>query len=173
MIRKIRGKTPKIHKTAFVAETAAVIGEVDVGKEASIWFGAVLRGDINGIRIGHGSNIQEQCVIHVDDRAEVGEAGAAVIGDRVTVGHGAILHSCRIGDECLIGMGAIILSGAEVGAGSIIAAGALVREGQKIPPGSLVMGIPAAVKGPVKDEWADKIRKSALHYTQLAREYME
>ena len=171
MIKSYKNKSPKISPAAFVAETAVIIGDVEIGEKASIWYGVAIRADINHIRIGKETNIQENTVIHVDlnDRG-LGDC-ATVIGDRVTVGHGAILHGCKIGDDCLIGMGAIVLSGSKIGEGSVVAAGALVREGQVIPPHSLVMGMPAQVKRTLGDPELELIRSSAQHYVELAKEY--
>ena len=173
MLRTYKNKTPKIDQSTFVAETAVIIGDVEVGPRSSIWYGVAIRADINHVRIGAETNIQENTVIHVDlnDRG-LGDC-ATIIGDRVTVGHGAILHGCKIGDDCLIGMGAVVLSGASVGAGSVIAAGALVKEGQQIPPRSMVMGMPAEVKRQLPEEAVEKIRLSAQHYVDLAGEYIQ
>jgi carbonic anhydrase/acetyltransferase-like protein (isoleucine patch superfamily) len=173
IIKPYRGKTPRIDPSAFVAETAVIIGDVEIGPRANIWYGVVIRGDINHVRIGAETNIQENTVVHVDlnDRG-LGDC-ATIIGDRVTVGHGAILHGCKIGDDCLIGMGATVLSGASVGAGSVVAAGALVREGQQIPERSMVMGMPAEVKRQLPEEAVEKIRASARHYVELAEEYKQ
>lgn len=171
MIKTFKEKAPKINGSAFVAENAVIIGDVEIGPRSSIWYGVAIRADINHVRIGAETNIQENTVIHVDlnDRG-LGDC-ATIIGDRVTVGHGAILHACKIGDDCLIGMGAIVLSGANIGAGSVVAAGALVKEGQQIPPRSMVMGMPAEVKRQLPDEAIEKIRTSAKHYVDLAEEY--
>jgi carbonic anhydrase/acetyltransferase-like protein (isoleucine patch superfamily) len=169
--KPFKGISPKIDPTAFVAETAVVVGDVEVSAGASIWYGVTVRGDINFVRIGRDTNVQENTVIHVDlnDRG-LGDC-STVLGDRVTVGHGAILHGCKVGDDCLIGMGAIMLSGAKVGAGSVVAAGALVREYQEVPPRSLVAGMPAQVKREVTDGELEMIKKSAQHYADLAKEY--
>lgn len=171
MIKTFKNADPKIDPTAFVAETAAIIGDVEIGSKSNIWYGVVIRGDINHVRIGAETNIQENTVIHVDlnDRG-LGDC-STIIGDRVTVGHGAILHGCKIGDDCLIGMGAIILSGARIGAGSVVAAGALVKEGQQIPERSMAMGMPAEVKRQLPEEAVEKIRASAAHYVELAEQY--
>jgi carbonic anhydrase/acetyltransferase-like protein (isoleucine patch superfamily) len=171
IIKPYQGKTPRIDPTAFVAETAVIIGDVEIGPRANIWYGVVIRGDINHIRIGAETNIQENTVIHVDfnDRG-LGDC-ATIIGERVTVGHGAILHGCQIADDCLIGMGATVLSGAKIGAGSVVAAGALVREGQQIPERSLAMGMPAEVKRQLPQEAVEKIRQSAASYVELAAQH--
>jgi carbonic anhydrase/acetyltransferase-like protein (isoleucine patch superfamily) len=173
MIKSFKGTTPIIDRSAFVAENTAVIGDVQIAANVSVWYGVTIRGDINSVSIGRDSNIQENTVIHVDlnDRG-LGDC-STVIGERVTVGHGVILHGCKIGDDCLIGMGAIVLSGARIGAGSVIGAGALVRERQEIPPRSMVLGIPAEVKRSIKDEEIELIKSSAQHYVDLAGEYKE
>ncbi len=144
---------------------------MEIGQNVNIWYGVAIRADINYIRIGQETNIQENTVIHVDlnDRG-LGDC-STIIGDRVTVGHGAILHGCKVGDDCLIGMGATILSGAKIGAGSVVAAGALVKEYQEIPPRSLVAGMPATIKRPITDQELETIKKSAQHYVELAAEY--
>ncbi|MCU0607704.1 MAG: gamma carbonic anhydrase family protein [Candidatus Edwardsbacteria bacterium] len=171
MIKPFKGKTPKVDASAFVAETAVLVGDIEIGKNCSIWYGVAIRADINKVRIGADTNIQENTVVHVDlDDRGLGDC-STVIGDRVTVGHGAILHGCKIGDDCLIGMGAIVLSGAKIGEGSVVAAGALVREGQVVPPHSLVMGMPAQVKRTLGDPELELVRSSAQHYVDLAKEY--
>lgn len=132
-------KTPKIGKGVFIAKTATVIGDVTLGAQSSVWYGAVLRGDINRIVVGHHSNVQDNAVLHLADDFP------CILGNWVTVGHGAIVHACRVGDEVLVGMGAVILDGAVIGKQSLIGAKALVTQGTKIPPGSLVLGAPAKV----------------------------
>ena len=158
---------PAIHPTAFVAPGAAVIGDVTLGEESSVWFHTVLRGDINRIVIGPRSNVQDGAVVHLAD-----DFGTTV-GELVTVGHKAILHACTVGDEVLVGMGAIILDGAEIGARSIIGAGALVTGGKKIPPGSLVLGSPAKVVRTLSLEEQAGIKVWAEKYVALARAYRE
>ena len=157
----------KLHPTAFVAPGATVVGEVTLGEHASVWFGTVVRGDGAPITVGAHSNLQDLTLVHVDEDAP------AVVGDRVTVGHRAIIHGCTIEDDCLIGMGAIVLSRARVGAGSLVGAGALVTEGQVIPPGSLALGAPARVLGPVKDSHRAAIAEGARHYAELAQAYIK
>jgi len=154
---KFLRKKPALGKNVFIASTATVIGDVTLGAHASVWFGAVLRGDINRIVIGHHSNVQDNAVLHLADDL------ACILGNWVTVGHGAIVHACTVGDECLVGMGAVILDGAVIGKQSIIGAKALVTQGTKIPPGSLVLGAPAkVVRKLTKEEraglkwWAEK-----------------
>lgn len=132
-------RKPKLGKGVFIAKTAAVLGDVTLGAHSSVWYGAVLRGDINRIVIGHHTNIQDNAVLHLADDF------ACVVGNWVTVGHSAVVHACKVGDECLVGMGAVVLDGAVIGKQSIIGAKALVTGGTKIPPGSLVLGVPAKV----------------------------
>ena len=155
----------KIHPTVFIAETATVIGDVTIGKDSSIWFSAVLRGDAGPITVGEGTNVQDNAVIHVD----VGEPTS--VGRRVTIGHGAIIHSATVEDHVLIGMGAIVLSRAKIGSHSIIAAGSVVPEGREIPPRSLVMGVPGKVVRHVTDEEATQIEAGAEHYIERAKNY--
>lgn len=155
----------RLDPEAFVAPGATVVGAVTLGARASVWFGTVVRGDTAPITIGADTNLQDLTLVHVDADAPT------VVGDRVTVGHRAIIHGCTIGDDCLIGMGAIVLSHAVIGAGSLIGAGALVKEGQVIPPGSLALGSPARVIGPVSDAHREAIRVGAIHYAELAHSY--
>ena len=165
---------PRIHPTAYVVPTATIIGDVTLAEESSVWYGAVLRGDINRIIIGARTNIQDNVVIHLSDDYP------AIVGELTTVGHNAIVHACTIGDEVLVGMGAIILDGAEIGARSIIGANALVTVGKKIPPGSLVYG-PAGFHEPLRSVVVSQlslgeqasIRKWALKYVENARIYRE
>ena len=156
----------RLHPTAFVAPGATVVGEVTLGERASVWFGTVVRGDGAPIAVGAHSNLQDLTLVHVDEDAPT------VVGDRVTVGHRAIIHGCTIEDDCLIGMGAIVLSRARVGAGSLVGAGALVTEGQVIPPGSLALGAPARVLGPVNEDHRAAIADGARHYAELAQAYL-
>ena len=154
---KFLRQKPKLGKGVYIARNATVIGDVTLGAQASVWYGAVLRGDINRIVVGHHSNIQDNAVLHLADNF------ACILGNWVTVGHGAIVHACTVGDECLVGMGAVILDGAVIGKQSIIGAKALVTQGAKIPPGSLVLGAPAKVVRKLSKEeraglkwWAQK-----------------
>lgn len=162
------GKDPVFGKRVFVASTATVIGDVQAGDDTSFWFGAVTRGDVNWISIGTGTNIQDGSVLHVTF-----EKWPLSIGERVCVGHGAILHGCTIGDNCLIGIGARVLDGAVVGSGSVVAAGAVVPEGAKIPEGHLVMGIPAKVVRPVNREETQRILSIAKRYVDLKNIYLK
>ena len=168
MIHPFKAIKPEIHDSAMVAESAQVIGDVMIGEESSIWFNAVVRGDVNYIRIGMRTNIQDGCVLHVARRTL-----PLIIGDEVTVGHNAVLHACTVGNRCLIGMGAIVMDGAEVGENSIVGAGALVISGTKIPPGSLVLGSPAQVKRPLTEEESRQIRESAAHYVADIENYLD
>ena len=166
MIRPFGGKTPLLGEGAFVAETASVIGDVIIGARSSIWYGAVLRGDVEKIRIGDETSIQDNTVIHVDSSGYSTE-----VGNRVTVGHGVVLHGCRIGDRALIGIGSIVLNGAEVGDESMIGAGSLVTPGTKIPPGVLAIGSPARVKRPLTDEEKRHVQEGVENYIRLCREH--
>lgn len=165
MIAAMAGKTPGIEPSAFVASTAAVIGDVVIGARSSIWFGAVARGDENAIRIGVRTNVQDACVLHVDGQH------ALQVGDDVTVGHRAMLHGCTIRDRVLIGMGATVMNGATIGEDSIVGAGALVTEGMAVPPRSLVLGVPARVKRELTEEERERLRASAEHYVRMAETY--
>ncbi len=158
---------PRIHPTAFVVPNATVVGDVSLGEESSVWHNAVLRGDINRIIIGPRSNIQDNAVIHLSDDYP------AIVGELVTVGHSAIIHACTIDDEVLIGMGAIILDGAEIGARSIIGANALVTVEKKIPPGSLVYGSPARVVSQLSLGEQTSIKKWALKYVENSKYFRE
>ena len=151
----------------FIAETAAVIGEVAIGEASSIWYGTVVRGDVMPIVIGARTSVQDGTVVHVTS----GRFGTT-IGNDCTVGHGAIIHACVVEDLCLIGMGAIVLDGARIGRGSLVGAGALVTPGTDIPPGSLVIGSPAKVKRPVNDKEREQIAYGAAHYVELTRMYL-
>jgi len=158
------GRRPKLGKGVYLANTAVVIGDVTIGAGSSVWYGAVLRGDINRIVVGHHTNIQDNAVLHLADEFP------CVVGNWVTVGHGAIVHACKVGDETLVGMGAVILDGAIVGKQCIIGAKALVKQGMKIPPGSLVLGAPARVarKLTAKERaklkwWAEKYVANAAY----------
>jgi carbonic anhydrase/acetyltransferase-like protein (isoleucine patch superfamily) len=158
---------PEIHPTAFVAPGADLMGAVTLEENSSVWYGCVLRADIERIRIGRGSNIQDGAIVHLSSHL------GTMVGDFVTCGHRAILHACRIDDEVLVGMGAIIMDGAEIGARSIIAAGSLLTKGQKVPPGSLVMGSPAKVVRSLDHAEQMSNRALAEKYIQVAREHRE
>jgi len=164
---KNKEKTPQIDDSAYIAPTAALIGDVVIGKNSSIWFHAVLRGDLNSIIIGNDSNIQDGCLLHVTHELPV------VIEDRVTIGHGAIVHGCHIESDCLIAMGAVILDGAHIGQGSLIAAGAVVSPNTKIPPRSLVMGVPAKVAREMTEEDLNRTKFNWQHYVEYGRIYRQ
>ncbi len=162
-----REKTPQIDSSVFLAPLSVVVGDVVIGPRSSIWFQTVVRGDVNYIRIGEGTNVQDSCVLHVTR-----ERFPLEIGDLVTIGHHATVHGCVVGDGCLIGIGSTILDGARIGEGSLVAAGCLVTPGTEIPPGSLVMGAPAKVKRKLTPEEQENIANTSKHYIKLAAEYM-
>ena len=165
MILNFEGKKPVIDEKAFIAENATIIGDVNIGEYASIWYNVVLRGDIAPIIIGNNTSIQDSSVIHCD----VGVS--TIIGDYVTIGHNVMLHACNIGKASLIGIGAIILDGAEVGEGAIVGAGALVPPNTKIPPYTMVLGIPAKIVRELSKEEIDNLKKHALDYVELMKRY--
>jgi gamma-carbonic anhydrase len=166
-IRSHRGKRPQLGAGVFLAETSAVIGDVMIGDESSIWYGTVVRGDVMPIRIGARTSVQDNTVVHVTS-----DFSGTDIGSDCTIGHAATIHACTVEDFCLIGMGAIILDGARIGRGSLVGAGALVTPGTVIPPGSLVIGSPAQVKRPLGDKEREQIESGAKHYVELARAYL-
>lgn len=166
MIASFRGISPKIHETAFIAENATVIGDVEIGAESSVWFGSVLRGDVNYIRIGERANVQDASVIHVSSKTH-----PTVLENEITVGHRATLHGCYVETGCLIGIGSIILDGARIGGKSLIAAGSLITPNTLIPPRSLVMGSPARVKRELSEEEAKDLEKFWRAYVSLSRNY--
>lgn len=163
------GKRPRVADSAFIAPTAVLIGDVTVEEEASVWFGAVLRGDNseNGIVVGAGTSVQDNCVVHV------GGWAPTLIGRQVTVGHGAKFESCTIGDRSVIGMNAVILQNAQIGTECVIAANAVVLEGTRIPDRSLVAGVPGKVKKQLDGSAAEWVRRGGRHYIELARSYRE
>ena len=167
VVRTFAGRRPQLGEGVFLAETCAVIGDVVVGDQSSIWYGTTLRGDVMPIRIGARTSVQDGPVVHVTS----GFSGTE-IGSDCTIGHSAIIHACTIEDSCLIGMGSIILDGAHIGRGSLVGAGALVTPGTIIPPGSLVIGSPARVRRPVNDKEREQIDYGAKHYVELARAYL-
>ena len=159
------GHTPAVDPTAWVAPNATLIGAVSIGAGTGVFYSAVVRADTTTITVGAGSNLQDGVVMHADPNFP------ATVGDRVTVGHGAILHGCTVEDESLIGMRSVVLNGAVVGRGSMVAAGAVVLEGMQIPPGSLVAGVPAKVRRPLNDDEQAAIRRSAAAYVERAAEH--
>jgi carbonic anhydrase/acetyltransferase-like protein (isoleucine patch superfamily) len=168
MIRSFRGVRPTIASTAYVDESAQVIGDVVIGDESSVWVNAVVRGDVNTIRIGRRTNIQDGTIVHVMREP----SHPTVVGDEVTVGHGVVLHGCTVADRCLIGMGAILLNGSSVGADCIVAAGTLLTEGAVVPPRSLVMGSPGKVRRALTDGEVAFIRASAANYVGYRLDYL-
>ncbi|WP_424809697.1 gamma carbonic anhydrase family protein [Rhodococcus sp. 27YEA15] len=163
IIATVLGKTPKIDESAFIAPNATVVGDVSIGSGAGIWYGAVLRGDAESITIGADTNIQDNCTVHADPTFP------AVLGERISVGHNAVLHGCTLEDDVLIGMGAVVLNGAHIGTGSLIAAGAVVSQGMIVPPGSLVAGVPAKIKRELSDNEKAGITANGLGYIELAK----
>ena len=161
------GIHPQVDPTAWLAPNATLIGDVRVGPGASVWFGAVLRGDMDRIELGAGSNLQDNVVVHTD------KGIPTVIGANVGVGHLALLHGTRIEDGCLIGMGAKLLNNSVIGAGGFVAAGALVLEGQVVEAGHLVAGVPAKDRGPMNDAMAERVRSNAIGYQELSAKYRD
>ncbi len=164
LVLPFQGQAPRIPATAFVAPTATVVGDVVLGEEASVWYGAVIRGDVGSIRIGRRTNIQDQCVLHLT----VG-GPPLVVGDEVTVGHRAILHGATVENRCLIGMGSVLLDGCVIGEESLVGAGSIVLEGTRVPPRSFLAGVPARVKGPIPPDVHARLLESADGYVRLAR----
>ncbi len=167
LIVPYRGKTPVIDPTAWIAPNATLIGDVRIGPGASVWFGAVLRGDMDRIELGAGSNLQDNVVVHTDHGAPT------IVEENVGVGHLALLHGTRVGAGSLIGMGAKLLSRSVIGEGGFVAAGALVLEEQRVEGGHLVAGVPAKDRGPMSDEIAERVRRNAFAYQELAAEYRD
>jgi carbonic anhydrase/acetyltransferase-like protein (isoleucine patch superfamily) len=171
MVHRIGDKVPRVKDSIFVAWNAEIAGEVTLSQETSVWFSATIRADLAPVSIGRGSNIQDNATLHVDTGLPL------LIGAGVTVGHHAVLHGCTVGDDCLIGMGAVVLSGAVIGKESVVGAGALVTEGKVFPPRSLIVGSPAKSVRQVNDALLEKIRQNGLAYVGLARqavtEYIE
>jgi gamma-carbonic anhydrase len=167
MLRKYRSIVPTVDRSAYVDESAQVIGDVIIGPESSVWMNVVIRGDVHHIRIGCRTNVQDLTMVHV-----MRDTHPALIGDEVTIGHSVVVHGCTIEDRCLIGMGAILLNGCRVGRDSIVAAGTLVPEGTVIPPGSLVMGAPAKVRRALTPEEKASILGYSDNYVRYRLEYM-
>lgn len=166
LIKSFRGVEPKIHETVFLAETAVVIGDVEIGEQSSVWYGSILRGDVNSIRIGARTNIQDASVIHVTTKTH-----DTILEDEITLGHRVTIHGCHIETGCLIGIGAIVLDGARIGRNSLVAAGSLVTPNTQIPPRSLVMGSPARVKRELSDEEAKDLARFWRNYVELSEHY--
>ncbi|TQK43174.1 carbonic anhydrase/acetyltransferase-like protein (isoleucine patch superfamily) [Streptomyces sp. SLBN-118] len=167
LIAAVGGKEPSIAPDAFTAPTSVVIGEVTMAPGSSVWYHTVLRADCGPIVLGAGTNVQDNCTVHVDPGFPV------TVGERVTVGHNAVLHGCTVEDDVLVGMGATVLNGAHIGSGSLIAAQALVPQGMRVPPGSLVSGVPAKIKRELTEEEREGIKLNASMYLLLAKEHRE
>ncbi|HEX7708422.1 MAG TPA: gamma carbonic anhydrase family protein [Thermoanaerobaculia bacterium] len=167
IVRTFGGKTPRFGDRIFVADNAAIIGDVELGNDCSIWFGTTLRGDVNLIRVGSRTNIQDNCTVHVTH-----QQWPTIISEEVTIGHGAIVHGCTVHRGALIGMGSRVLDGAVVGESALVGAGALVPEGMKIPPRTLVVGVPARVKRSLTDEELIRLDQSWRHYVDYKERYL-
>jgi gamma-carbonic anhydrase len=168
MIRVFQGITPIIPPSCFIEDTAVIIGDVVLGEDSSVWFHAVIRGDVHSIRIGDRTNVQDLCMLHVTH-----DTHPLSIGHEVTVGHSVVLHGCTIKDRVLVGMGAIIMDGVQLGEDSVVGAGALITEGTIVPPKSLVLGSPAKVKRTVTDQELAWIKASADNYVKYSRQYLQ
>ncbi|MBN1498926.1 MAG: gamma carbonic anhydrase family protein [Spirochaetes bacterium] len=172
MIVKFQEFEPQIHETAFIAPTADIIGDVIIGKDSSVWFNTVIRGDMNYIRIGERTNIQDLTVIHITNQSRASQGFPVIIGDDVTVGHSAVIHACEIQNACLIGMGSIILDGAVIGEESIVGAGSLVTKGKIFPSRSLIMGSPAGFVRLLAEDEVKNIYESAANYVSYKSKYV-
>ncbi len=168
MTRPFKNIDPKIHETAYIADDAIVIGDVEIGEDASVWFGSVVRGDVNFIRIGARTNIQDMTMIHVSSKTH-----STILEEEITVGHNVTLHGCYVERGCLIGIGAILLDGVRVGANSLVAAGSLLTPGTQIPPNSMVMGSPAKVKRQLTSDELAYLDKSWRNYVELKKHYTQ
>lgn len=168
MIRPFRGAMPRIASSAYIDPSAQVIGDVAVGEHSSVWPNVSIRGDVNYIRIGAETSIQDNSVLHVDH-----DLYPCIVGSRVTVGHRVVLHGCEVGDGALIGIGAVVLNGAKIGAGAIVAAGALVPEGMEIPPNAVAMGMPAKVRREVTAGERERFEKNCDRYVEITAIYKE
>lgn len=167
MLRPYRGILPKIAASAYIDPSAQVIGDVVIGERSSVWPNTTIRGDVNYIRIGEESNVQDNCCLHVQR-----DEWPLIIGNRVSIAHSVTVHGCVIEDDCLIGIGSIVLNGARIGSGSIIAAGALVTEGMQVPPGSVVMGMPGKIRRAATDQDSALIRRHAANYVRYRETYL-
>ena len=168
MIRPYRGATPRVADSSYIDPSAQVIGDVVIGDRSSVWLNVAIRGDVNYIRIGSETSVQDNSVLHVDH-----DVYPCLVGNRVTVGHSVVLHGCTVEDEALIGIGAIVLNGAKIGRGAVVAAGTLVPEGMEIPPAMLAMGAPARIKRAVTAEEQARFRKNCDNYVRITAVYKE
>ncbi len=166
MLLSYKGRAPQIDPTAFIQPSAQIVGDVIIGAQSSVWFNVVIRGDVNHIRIGARTNVQDNATVHVTR-----ERWPTILGDDITIAHGVILHGCRIADRCLIGIGAIVMDGVEIAEDCLIAAGSLVTPGTKIPAGQLVLGSPGKVVRPLRDEELAHLKQSAANYVEYADTY--
>lgn len=166
MIKGFKGSSPEFDKTNYIAETALLIGNVRLGRNTSIWPNVVLRGDINSIQIGENSNVQDNSTLHVSKKDR------CIIGNNVTIGHNSVVHGSKVGDNCIIGIGSILLNGSVIGKNSIIAAGAVVREGMVVPENSLVVGVPGVIKKKLDDAQIERIKRNAEEYVMLKDKYL-
>ena len=174
MIRPFKGVCPSIDPSAFIAETAVIIGDVQIGAESGIWFNVIIRGDVNSIRIGCRTNIQDLSILHVTGRKNDNDSGAPLfIGSDVTIGHNCTIHGCRVENGAFIGMSAVVMDRVVVGSGSMVAAGSLVTEGTVIPPGTLWVGSPARYKRTLGEEEKRRMTSTAVSYIELARVYRD
>ncbi|MCU0879039.1 MAG: gamma carbonic anhydrase family protein [Pirellulaceae bacterium] len=162
---KIRFRPEQVDASAWIAPTAVVLGEVSIGPQATVWYHAVLRGDTEAIRVGCETNVQDGCILHADP------GFPCTLGDRVTLGHGAIVHGATVADDCLIGMRAVVMNGAKIGRGSIVGVGAIVMEGHEIPPESVAIGVPARVVRQVTPRDRERIAHAARHYVEAGKVY--
>ncbi|SPP64055.1 gamma carbonic anhydrase family protein [Nitrospira lenta] len=168
MIRTFQGIKPTIPDSCFIEDTAVVIGDVVLGEQCSVWFNAVIRGDVHHIRIGSRTNVQDLCMLHVTH-----DTHPLIIGNEVTIGHSVVLHGCTIKDRVLVGMGAIVMDGAVIGEDSVVGAGALVVEGTVVPPKSVILGSPGRVRRGASEAELAWIKESAANYVKYARQYMD
>jgi len=165
MADKLSFRPEQVHKRAFIAPGAVVLGDVTIGEQSSVWFSVVIRGDNDPITIGNRTNVQDGCILHADP------GFLCTVGDRVTLGHGAIVHGATVEDDVLIGMRAVVMNGARIGSGSIVGVGAVVTEGTEVPPGSMVLGLPASVRRETTEEERASIRRTAENYVRRAEEF--
>ncbi|QCT95005.1 gamma carbonic anhydrase family protein [Caminibacter mediatlanticus TB-2] len=175
MILRYKNNFPKINSSAWIAPSADIIGDVEIGEDSSVWFGCVIRGDVHYIKIGKRTSIQDMSMIHVTHfkkEKKLGDGYPTIIGDDVTIAHRVMLHGCIIGNACLIGMSATILDGAEIGEESIVGAGSLVTQNKKFPPRSLILGSPAKVVRSLTDEEVEKIYQNAKNYVNYKNDYI-
>lgn len=175
MLIKFKDHEPKLSQNVLICDGAKIIGEVEIGDNSSIWYNCVIRGDVNYIKIGKNTNVQDLTMIHVWHREndEPNTGFPTIIGDNITIGHSCVIHACEIGNNCLIGMGSIIMDGVVIGSNSIVGAGAVVTKGKKFPSNSLILGNPAKTIRELKEEEIKEIENSALRYVKFARDFLK